>query len=76
MYGPLETRSRPYPPGVVKHLATSRGIGPAAGRLSRYRKSGVGVVRWKVMVRALGVVIPEIVFALPDAKASMPAMVE
>src|SRR5436309_15135914 len=35
MYGPEETTSRPYPPPVGKHEATSCGIGAVAGSASR-----------------------------------------
>src|SRR6266542_2100498 len=59
---------------LVKHLATSWGTGAAAAIARRYRKSPVGLVRWKMIVESSGVSIPEIgagLLALP----SMPLMV-
>ena len=74
MYGPLDTRLRPYSPALVKQPATSFGIGFAAGIARRYRKSPVGSVSLNVIVESSGVVIPEIVFALPSLKACMPSI--
>src|SRR5947209_5802284 len=62
MYGPVAMMSRPYllASAPVKHLPTSGGIGAVAGIPRRKRKSPVGCVRWKTIVLAFGVVIPEI----------------
>jgi len=43
----------------VKHLPTWGGLGAAAGIATRCRKSPVGLVRWKLIVVAFGVTIPE-----------------
>ncbi len=73
MYGPVETTSRPYSPGLPsKHLPTSAGIGAVAGIDMRRWKSPVGFVRLKTIVLSFGVLMPEIVFALPFATASQP----
>ena len=61
MYGPDEITKRPYSPGLpLKHLATSCGIGPAAGMPRRCGKSPVGFVRLNTIVLAFGVLMPEI----------------
>src|SRR5437588_1263857 len=77
MYGPVETTSRPYLPAAPsKHFVTSAGCGPAAGMATRFRKSPVGAVRVKTIVLELGVLMPEIDFALPLPSASNPLITE
>ena len=58
----------------VKQPATSLGMGAVAGMASRYRKSPVGWVRWKVIVFGSGVSIPEIVWSGDLALPSMPSI--
>src|SRR6266498_1829599 len=58
---------------LVKHLATSWGIGAVAAIDRRYRKSPVGLVRWKMIVVSSGVSMPEI-GAGAGALPSMPLM--
>ncbi len=68
MYGPVEIRSWPYLPGCpAKQFTTSAGWGAVASIDMRKRKSPVGWVRLKTIVLGLGVLMPEIVFALPEA---------
>ena len=74
MYGPDEMTFRPYSPAFVKHLPTSSGIGPAAGMLSRNRKSPVGCVSVNLIVLSSGVSMPEIVLASPAVNSAMPLM--
>jgi hypothetical protein len=45
---------------LLKHLATSLGMGAVAAIDSRYRKSLVFCFRWKTIVWSSGVSIPEI----------------
>ena len=71
-YGPEETTNRPYSPALVKHWATSFGIGIVAGIANRYGKSPTGWFSVKMIVLSSGVEMPEIDVALPFSKSLKP----